>query len=360
VADVAVNPEFWAGRRVFLTGDTGFIGGWLSLWLQSMKAEVFGFALAPPTEPNIFKRADVASGMLHTHGDVRELQPLTAALRAADPDIVFHLAAQPLVRESYQDPVGTYATNVMGTVHLLEAARQARSKPLAVIVVTSDKCYENTGQHHGYRESDPMGGHDPYSSSKGCSELVTWAYRRSFFATSGADLAIASVRAGNVLGGGDWGKDRLIPDAVKAFAKGQPLTIRNPSAVRPWQHVLDVLAGYLRLAELLCEKKRSDHCDAWNFGPDAASVVTVADLVDRLVKHWGGNASWVKDAGPHFHEMAYLSLDATKARNELGWRPRLVLDDALGWTVAWFKEERRSSGSMRDFTLGQIHKYLHS
>lgn len=348
-----IDQSFWRGRRVLVTGHTGFKGAWTSLLLTRLGAEVHGFALAPDSDDGVFVRAGVRSDVVHRIGDVRDAVAVQMAVDAAAPDIVLHLAAQALVRLSYAEPLATYATNVMGVAHVLEAARRAPSVR-AVVVVTSDKCYENVGSLWGYRETDPMGGYDPYSNSKGCAELVTSAYRRSFFSAKGA-AQIASGRAGNVIGGGDWSPDRLVPDAVRAFSKGQALQIRNPAAVRPWQHVLDPVLAYLLLAERLTTGE--DAAEGWNFGPNAASEVPVRRVVDTLVGLWGAGAAWEHDRQEHAHEAAYLKLDCTKAAVRLGWRPLIDLDEALAMTVGWYKASLQSA-DMRTYTLNQIDQVL--
>ena len=351
VEGVGVNPSFWRGRRVFVTGHTGFKGSWLSLWLQAMGAAVTGYALAPPTSPSLFERARVADGIDSHIDDVRDADALRACLLAAAPEVVIHMAAQPLVRASYRDPVQTYATNVMGTVHLLEAVRAAPSVR-SVVIVTSDKCYENREWIWGYREDEAMGGYDPYSSSKGCAELVASAWRRSFFADG---AGIATARAGNVIGGGDWADERLIPDLLRAFDAEQPVTIRHPHAVRPWQHVLEPLAGYLLLAERLHDA-RDAHVGAWNFGPGEDDARPVQWIVERMVELWGDGAHWRLDAALQPHEAGYLKLDCAKARNALSWRPKWSLDTALQRIVAWHRAER-AGADMRAFTLQQIKDY---
>ena len=330
-----MNASFWKGKRVFVTGHTGFKGSWLSLWLQRLGAEVAGYALAPPTDPSLFDQGEVGAGMQSTLADIRDLPPLTDALRAFQPEIVLHLAAQALVRDSYTDPVGTYATNVLGTVHLLEAVRQTPGVRV-VVNVTSDKCYENREWLWGYREDEAMGGHDPYSSSKGCAELVASAWRRSFFA--GPDgVRLASARAGNVIGGGDWARDRLVPDLLAYIARGEPVPIRNPAAVRPWQHVLEPLHGYLMLAEALYTQGET-FAEGWNFGPDEHSIRPVSYVADTLVRAWGDGARWEQDQAHHPHEARLLKLDSSKARARLGWTPRLDLDAALDWIVNWQRD----------------------
>jgi len=333
-----VNASFWAGRRVFLTGHTGFKGSWLSLWLQHMGAQVTGYALAPPTSPSLFEVANVSRNMRSITGDIRDQAALSHAVAEAHPEIVIHMAAQSLVRLSYETPVETYATNVMGTVNLLEAVRQT-SGIKAVVNVTSDKCYENKEWVWGYRESDPMGGYDPYSNSKGCAELVTSAFRNSFFNPSKYGehgVAVASARAGNVIGGGDWARDRLIPDILAGFQRGESVLIRNPHAIRPWQHVLEPLQGYLLLAERLIEHG-PQFAEAWNFGPRDQDARPVDWIVKRMVELWGPEANWCLAQGEHPHEASYLKLDASKACMRLGWSPRWELDLALRRIVEWHR-----------------------
>lgn len=354
---LGVNPDFWDGKRVFLTGHTGFKGSWLSLWLQCLGAQVSGYALAPPTSTNLFTLARVDQGMHSQIDDVRDLAALQQALQRAQPEVVIHMAAQPLVRASYDDPVTTYATNVMGTVHLLEAVRQAKGVR-AVVNVTTDKCYENREWVWGYRESDTIGGYDPYSNSKGAAELVTAAYRSSFFNPMEHDrhgVAVATARAGNVIGGGDWATDRLVPDLFAALQSGARAQIRNSHAIRPWQHVLEPLRGYLSLAERLYTEGPV-FAEAWNFGPideDAKPVGWVADEITRL---WGQGAGWVDQSGTQPHEAHYLKLDISKARMRLGWSPLLGLSKALQLTVDWALQQQ-SGVDMREFTLKQIQNY---
>jgi CDP-glucose 4,6-dehydratase len=347
-----VDVDFWTGRSVFLTGHTGFKGSWLSLWLQSMGARVHGLALDPPTRPNMFEQARVAEGMTSVIGDIRDPETVLAAISAADPEIVIHMAAQPLVRYSYDHPVETYTTNVLGTVHVLEAARSAR-RLRAIVNVTTDKSYENQEWAWAYRENDPMGGHDPYSSSKGCAELVTSAYRRSFLAGQG--IALASARAGNVIGGGDWAQDRLVPDVLRAFEKGIPVVIRNPASTRPWQHVLEPLSGYLLLVEHLWQSGQ-EVAEGWNFGPDDRDTRPVEWIVQHLVSLWGGEAAWQLDGGENPHEADYLRLDISKARSRLAWAPRWDLANALHAVVEWHRSWVNGE-DVRAVTLDQIALY---
>ena len=352
-----VNREFWRGKRVFLTGHTGFKGSWLSLWLQGLGADITGYALEPPTSPSLFDVADVRDGMRSIVADVRDLEALAKALRQSKPDIVVHMAAQSLVRASYEQPVNTYATNVMGTIHVLEAVRQTDSVR-AVVNVTSDKCYENREWLWGYRENDSMGGYDPYSNSKGCAELVTAAYRSSYFNPNKFrehGVAIATGRAGNVIGGGDWASDRLIPDILRAVEAGKSVTIRNPDAIRPWQHVLEPLSGYLVLAERLYSNG-AEYAEAWNFGPDDADAKPVRWVLDRLLRSLGAGVSWNPTGDPQPHEASYLKLDCAKAKARLAWRPRWTLEQALETIAAWHKAFS-AKANMKDFTLKQIAQY---
>lgn len=355
--NMVISRDFWHGKRVFLTGHTGFKGGWLSLWLQSLGAEVTGYALEPGTEPNLFTVADVAVGMKSVIGDIRDLRALQSVLAATQPDVVIHMAAQALVRPSYRDPVETYATNVMGTVHLLEAVRHV-SGVKAVVVVTSDKCYENREWHWGYREGEAMGGYDPYSNSKGCAELVTAAYRNSYFNPQQYEqhgLAVASARAGNVIGGGDWAVDRLIPDMLRAFYEGRTVHIRSPHAIRPWQHVLEPLSGYLTLAQALVEQGAA-YAEGWNFGPAQTDTRPVQWIVECLVGQWGGGVGWQLDDDPQPHEATYLKLDCAKAFDRLHWSPRWSLEIALEKIVQWHRYHL-AGGKMRELTLQQIESY---
>lgn len=354
---VVKNPSlsFWGGRSVLITGHTGFKGSWLSVWLNRLGAKVSGFSLEPDTEPNLFRL--MFANRDSEIGDARDLSAVVACLAAVRPQIVFHMAAQSLVHSSYQDPVKTFATNVMGTVHLLEAVREINSVE-AVIVVTSDKCYENREWCWGYRETDAMGGSDPYSSSKGCAELVTAAYRASFFSEQAGRprCRVASARAGNVIGGGDWAEDRLIPDLVRSFDSGRPAQIRRPHSIRPWQHVLEPLSGYIRLAECLASDDGAAFAEGWNFGPPDSDCRSVSYIADRLSVAWGKGASWFLTQRPQPHEASFLKVDASKARTRLSWDNRLRLDDALAWTVEWYRAQRDGESAVA-LTTGQIERY---
>ncbi len=349
-----MNTEFWHGKRVFLTGHTGFKGSWTALWLQRLGAEVTGYSLPAPTDPSLFEVAAVGAGMQSITGDVRDAAALAAALLGARPDVVLHQAAQSLVRRGYDEPLETYSTNVVGTAALLDACR--RSDTVRVVVsVTSDKCYRNDEGPRGYREDDPLGGRDPYSSSKACAELVTAAYRDSYFSGEGVRVAVASARSGNVVGGGDWAADRLLPDLVRGFAAGEPVPIRRPDAVRPWQHVLEPVRGYLHLAERLWS--RPELAGAWNFGPDEADARPVRWVADRLVELWGEGARWRLDGAEHPPEATFLRLDCAKAKDLLGWSPILPLDQALDWLVEWYRAHRDGRTDLRELTLSQIAAY---
>ncbi len=346
----------WSGKRVLITGHTGFKGGWLSLWLQQKGAEVCGVALSPLSGPNLFEDAGIGSGMRSVLGDVRDIDLLTKVFAEHRPEVVFHLAAQPLVRNSYADPLGTYTTNVMGMVNVLEAARKTDGVR-AIVAVTTDKCYENREWDWPYRETDRLGGYDPYSSSKACAELVVSAYRSSFFnpAEYGRHgVALATARAGNVIGGGDWAEERLIPDMMRAFISGSPVRIRNPHAIRPWQHVLEPLRGYLAVAESLCEGMESGQ--AWNFGPEQSDARTVEWIVRELAGIWGKGARWELEQATQPHETQMLKLDCSKAAARLDWRPGLRLRDALAMTAVWYRESIKG-GDMRTFTCSQIRAY---
>lgn len=349
-----IDRSFWKDKKVVLTGHTGFKGTWLSLWLQSMGATVTGIALPPATEPNLFEIGRVADGMDSQFIDIRNLAPLREAMAAAGPEIILHLAAQPLVRYSYEAPVETFDTNVMGTVHVLEAARGIPSVR-SIVVISSDKCYENREQELGYVETDAMGGHDPYSSSKGCTELVAAAYRNSFFAVDGK-AHLASARAGNVIGGGDWALDRIVPDTMKAFIAGDPVHLRNPNAVRPWQHVLEPLHGYLMLAERLWNDG-AGFAEGWNFGPHNDSTQPVGQIVAQMEKIWGGGASSAFKPDPNaVHEATLLRLNIEKAETKLEWHPKMSLDQTLEWTVEWYRQFSQNA-DMRAVTIEQIEQY---
>ncbi len=349
---MAVKSGFWPGKRIFVTGHTGFKGGWLSLWLKILGAKVHGYSLPPPTDPNFFTEVGLIREMAnHTIADISDKDALIRIMQSTEPEIVFHLAAQSLVRSSYVDPVATYGTNVMGTVHLLESVRLTPSVR-AVVIITSDKCYDNRGWVWGYREKDLLGGFDPYASSKACAELVTSAYRHSFFEKSG--VAVASARSGNVIGGGDWATDRLLPDFLRAMDRNQTLNIRFPEAVRPWQHVLEPLSGYLTLAEHLYEEGQS-FAEAWNFGPEEIDAKSVRWIVDQLSAAVPG-VRWEQVNTDQPYETHFLKLDSSKARIRLGWRPRWRLETALAKTLEWHMAWRRGA-NMKALTLAQIAEY---
>lgn len=356
LASKGTNLSFWSGKSVFVTGHTGFKGSWLSLWLTSLGAKVHGYSLNPPTDPSLFELLNLSQTMNSIVGDVRDQEKLTEAMIEAQPQVVFHLAAQPLVRESYRTPIETYEVNVMGTAKVLESARQIPSIK-SIVVITTDKCYENGERIWGYREDEPLGGHDPYSNSKACSELVASAYRRSF------DLPVATARAGNVIGGGDWAKDRLIPDCIRAILSGEPVILRSPGSVRPWQHVIEPLSGYLDLARLIFENG-SSFCESWNFGPRDDDERTVKEVVDLLCRLWGDGASYkctdkcTEEANP-LHEASMLRLDCSKSRFRLNWTPKWDLEQALQATVEWTKAWASGSSSedLRSLMLGQIGDY---
>ena len=351
-----VDPVFWKGKKVFLTGHTGFKGSWLSLWLAAMGAKVTGYALAPNTAPNIFDVLAIDSLIEKSHiADIRDLATLQKAMSEAKPDVVIHMAAQPLVRYSYANPVETYATNVMGTVHVLESTR-AIDAACATVVVTTDKCYENKEWAWGYRENEPMGGYDPYSNSKGCAELVTSAYRQSYFSSPNSINKVASARAGNVIGGGDWSEDRLIPDAIKAFEANEPLMIRNPLATRPWQYVLEPLSGYLILAKALYEQG-SFFASGWNFGPRDEDNRSVKEVVELMISGWNAAAFWGQEDAEQPHEANLLKLDCSKARTQLGWMPKWGLEVATEKIVQWQKAYQAEE-NMQEVSLLQINQYM--
>lgn len=352
-----VNHSFWNKRRVFITGHTGFKGSWLSLWLSTLGADVTGYALDPPTDPSLFVQAGVSAEVRSLRGDVRDYDRLHAALEQFRPEVVIHMAAQSVVRRGFEDPIETYSTNVMGTVNLLEALRRLR-QPCAVVNVTSDKCYENREWVWGYRENERMGGHDPYSNSKGCAELVTSAFRDSFFSAESVaehGIALASARAGNAIGGGDWTCHQLIPDLMRAFLQGESCLIRNPSAFRPWQFVLEPLRGYLMLAEHLSDDPEL-FASGWNFGPANADARPVSWIADELARLWGGHASWTRDCTNHPREAHALKLDASKAGAHLKWFPVLPLSGALAWITEWYKGVEKGS-NLKQLTLCQIRNY---
>ena len=352
-----MSGTFWKGKQVLITGHTGFKGSWLSLWLQSLGANVVGYALSPPTSPSLFEIAHAAEGMVSILGDVRDLEHVQAVIVEYKPEIVVHLAAQPLVPYSYRNPVETYATNIMGTVNVLEALRQSRGVRV-IVCITSDKCYENREWFWGYREIEPMGGHDPYSSSKGCAELIISAYRSSYFPPEEYrrhGVALASARAGNVIGGGDWAKDRLVPDIVRAIMADRPAIIRSPNAIRPWQHVLEPLNAYLCLAERLWERG-SEFAGGWNFGPNDEDARSVSWVVEHLIDLWGENARWQLDSLQHPHEATYLKLDCSKAKSLLGWSPKLDLSTTLEWIVEWYRGYQQKQ-NMRQLTEAQITRF---
>ena len=355
-----INPEFWHGKRVFITGHTGFKGAWLSLWLGELGATVKGFSLPAPTNPNLFAVANVSLGMNSEIGDVRDFEHLYASIEEFRPEIVFHLAAQPLVRYSYRNPLETYSTNVMGTVHLLEAIRLVGGVK-AVVNITSDKCYENREWIWAYRENEALGGYDPYSNSKGCAELVTSAYRNSFFNIndySHHGTALASARAGNVIGGGDWAEDRLVPDILQSFQNNRPVLLRNPHAIRPWQHVLEPLSGYLLVAQYLYLDGLA-FAESWNFGPNHDDAKSVQYIGDKMVKLWNNGASWKHDGDVHPHEANYLRLDCSKAKSRLGWRACWDLSSTLERIVLWQKAWLDGK-DMREYSLREIRDYMRS
>ena len=346
-----IEQNFWQGKRVFLTGHTGFKGGWLALWLNSLGAIVKGYALDPPTMPSLFNEAKIDTVIDSQIGDIRDLELFKKSITDFNPDILIHMAAQPLVRYSYAAPVETYETNVMGTVNVLESARACKNLK-AIINITTDKCYENDGRSQGYKEDDPMGGYDPYSSSKGCAELVASAYRCSFLQDQG--IGVASVRAGNVIGGGDWADDRLIPDILRSFEKNKPIVIRNPKATRPWQHVLEPLSGYLILAQKLYEDQK-EYAEGWNFGPNEKDVKPVDWILDKMIVKWP-SSSWELDKNSNPHEADFLKLDISKAESKLGWNPvwelSQTLDKIIDWHKNWLNKE-----DMQAICLAEIEEY---
>ena len=348
-----VSASFWNGRRVFVTGQTGFKGAWLSLWLTRLGAQVTGYALPAEPGPSLFRDVGIARDIQHIEADVRDLPRLRNALVESAAEIVLHLAAQSLVKRGYREPVDTYATNVLGTANVHEAIRHSTSVR-AVVVVTSDKCYEDRQDSRGHREGDRLGGHDPYANSKACAELVTQAFRDSYFSVSGP--RVATARAGNVVGGGDWSEDRLVPDVYRALLVDQPVRLRNPQAVRPWQHVLDSLSGYLLLVQRLMADDGTAFAGAWNFGPDDADTRTVLEVVEKLLQRWTPPGHWVQDAETHPRETFALRLDSGEARRRLGWRPKLSLDETLAWVDEWYASSHNGA-DMRAATLAQLNRY---
>lgn len=346
--------EFWKGKKVLVTGHTGFKGGWLSLWLHKLGAEVIGYALEPPTTPSLFQCINLKDKVTSIYGDILDIENLTKVFETYKPEIVLHLAAQPLVRRSYIEPRETFNINIMGTVNLLNLIRQYDCVK-AVVNVTSDKCYENKEWHWGYREIEPMGGDDPYSCSKGCSELITNSFRKSYF--NEKNIYLASARAGNVIGGGDWAEDRLVPDIINFLSKNEVPIIRNPNAIRPWQYVLEPLYGYMLLAENLWNEG-SKYAEGWNFGPENDSIITVSELANEMMKIWDGgkDITFNIDKGKQFHEAQFLKLDYSKAKNKLGWYHKLTIKETLEWTVEWYKAFHKNE-DMEQFSLGQLEKY---
>lgn len=351
---MVVSADFWKGKKVLVTGHTGFKGSWLVAWLCQLGAKVTGFSLAPETEPSLFNEMKANLNAESVIGDIRDFQSFEKCLRNADPEIIFHLAAQPLVRYSYQQPLETFQTNIIGTANLLEISRKLASLQ-AVIVITTDKVYENEEWVWAYRENDALGGHDPYSSSKACAEIVTLAMKRSFFSSPGS-AGIATVRAGNVIGGGDWANDRLVPDVVRAFQKSEMVRLRNPRSTRPWQHVLEPLSGYLMLAEKICGEDPQVYCSAWNFGPESQNAVTVEKLVSQLAANWPG-VRWEVDPGHHPHEAFYLKLDSSKAKQLLEWQPKWGLETTAQMTVEWYRKFGNKEASAMELCISQINEY---
>ena len=355
-SNVMPSENFWCDRRVAVTGHTGFKGGWMVVWLKALGARVYGYALQPDTTPSFFDVCALADRLPTTYGDIRDLESVRRDILAREPEIIFHMAAQPLVLRSHEQPVETFATNVMGTINLLEAARTSPSVR-AVVVITTDKCYQNRGWVWGYREDEPLGGRDPYSASKACAELATAAYRHAFF--QNRSVGLGTARAGNVIGGGDWAADRIVPDAVRTLARGEVLRVRNPRAIRPWQHVLEPIAGYLNLAERLFAEPQP-FGGGWNFGPSDVDCVPVSTLANLITAAWGGQASWISVEQPNApHEESYLKLDSSKARYHLGWEPRLSVSEAVDWSLKWYKKalETTDPADLYSFTLQQIENY---
>lgn len=344
--------EAFVGKRILVTGHTGFKGSWLSLWLNRLGAQVFGCALAPPTTPAMFDLCSIGDVIDHHVADIRDAAAVQRRVAEVRPEVVFHLAAQPIVRLSFSDPLGTFASNVMGTAHVLEAVR-AMNRPCAVVVISSDKCYDNRDWAWGYRENDPLGGKDPYSASKGATELVAAAWRDSFFG-EGSGVRLASARAGNVIGGGDWAQDRIVPDCINAFREGRAVELRNPAATRPWQHVLEPLGGYLLLASRLQGANAAAYCSGWNFGPAAQDVCSVGTIVAKMAAQWGEGSRWTVSSDQHAKEAARLALNCDKAIGELGWRPAWGLDETVRATIAWYRVWSQARNDLRSLTLDQI------
>ena len=349
-----VSPEFWKNKKVFVTGHTGFKGSWTSLWLQSMGAIVKGYAYAPNTKPDLFTLANVADNIEHELGDIRDIYSITKSMKEFDPEVVLHMAAQPLVRYSYINPVETYETNVMGTVNVLEAAKSCNNL-IAIVSVTTDKCYENKEWVWGYRENEPMGGHDPYSSSKGCAELVCSAYRQSYFASKSSPN-LASARAGNVIGGGDWAEDRLVPDILRAFENNKAVVVRNPLATRPWQHVLEPISGYFVLAQALFSDRGFEFAEGWNFGPTDEDCKPVNWILDTMTHKWGEGACWEVDQNENPHEAGYLKLDTSKAKQRLKWESRWRLVETLETIIDWHRKYLKKE-NMQEVCLEEIKRY---
>ena len=354
---MVINSNFWKNKKVLLTGHTGFKGSWLSIWLKKLEVELIGFSKDIPTEPSLFKLAEVSENMISIIGDIKNFSLIQKTIQENQPDIIIHMAAQSLVRKSYEDPLETFSTNIMGTVNVLEAIKMSE-KTRVVINVTSDKCYENNGMEEKFSENSPMGGYDPYSSSKGCSELITSAFKNSFYNSKKFDshkVALSTVRAGNVIGGGDWAKDRLIPDIIDSISKKIPTQIRNTNSVRPWQFVLEPLNGYLLLAERMWEKGNK-FSEAWNFGPNDESCKSVKWILEKISKEWGEKFFWEEDHKENPHETSILKLDCKKAKERLGWETKLNINEALEWTINWYKKFLENS-NMKEYTKKQIEEF---
>ena len=351
-----VDPALWRGKRVLVTGHTGFKGGWLAVWLASLGAKVAGYALEPPTQPSFFETVRVGELLEDIRGDIRDAQATRRAIESFGPEVLFHLAAQPIVKEGYRVPIDTYATNVVGTASVLDACRHAPGLR-AIVVITTDKVYENREWERAYVETDALGGHDPYSNSKACTELVSDSFRRSYFSAQSPRVGLATARAGNVIGGGDWAADRLIPDLVRSAMSGTETLVRNPDATRPWQHVIEPLHGYLLLAQRLLDSPR-EFSEAWNFGPEPGGDRPVGEVIEKLARLWPGKVRWRVDGAEHPHEAAKLMLDSTKAMQRLGWKPRLALDDALRLSAEWYGRFMAGGAGLRETSEGQIRYYL--